>query len=159
MKKMFSLKKILIVGLVFLGAGCQKLEFTKEYNATYPISGDWTITINDGTYSYGPYFMKIYNTSFGKDSVWIDDNLNFWQTKSKVKVNMTNLTFSGDATQNEYYNSLITYKNGKVIGKDSIYFEVSFNDELDANDDPAPYATTYEYSGHRKLSYEEYNTH
>jgi hypothetical protein len=153
MKKMLSLKNILIVSFVFLGISCQKLEFTQKFSSTYPISGDWTITVNDGTNLNGPYFMKIYNTSFGKDSVWIDDNKTYWQTKSRVKVNMTNLTFSGDATQNAYYNSQVTYKNGKVIGKDSIYFEVSFSD------DSAPYANTYIYAGHRKLSYEEYNTH
>jgi hypothetical protein len=150
MKKM---KCILIAGLILMGISCQKLEFTKEYNATYPISGDWTITVTQGTDSYGPYFMKIYNTSYSKDSVWIDDNLNFWQTKTKAKIDIKNLTFSGTEEENEYYPSQVSYANGKVIGKDSIYFEVTFSD-----DDPA-YGNVYIYAGHRKLSYEEYNSH
>lgn len=140
----------LTLGLVLIGFSCTKMEYTQEFSSTYPVSGDWTITITQGSDNYGTYSMKIYNTSFGTDSVWIDDNENFWDTKSKVKVDMTNLTFSGEQTQNEYYDSQISYANGKVIGKDSIYFEVTFSD-----DDPA-YGNVWIYAGHRKVSYEEY---
>ncbi len=144
MKKMHSFSHILILTFIFIAAGCSKNDNITDSNPTYPISGDWTITVNSGVSDYGPYFMKIYNTSFGKDSVWIDDNNTFWNTKSKVKVNMTNLTFSGDDTQNVYYDCLVSYKNGKIVGKDSIYFEVNFSDDPDN--------LTWFYSGHRKRS-------
>lgn len=150
MKNILSIRNLLILALLLIGWSCKE-DYEEQLSSTYPISGDWTITVNDGTTSYGPYFMKIYNTSFSKDSVWIDDNSTFWQTKSKVKVDMKNLTFSGENTQNEYYDSQLSYANGKVIGKDSIYFEVTFSDDPDG--------LTYTYSGHRKQSYEEYNTH
>ncbi len=148
MKKM--LNKILLAGFLMMGFSCAKMEYTQEFNSTYPISGDWTITVDDGSNAYGPYFMKIYNTANSKDSVWIDDAEQFWQTKTKCKVDMKNLTFATEQAQNEYYNSKVSYANGKVIGKDSIYFEVTFSD-----DDPA-YGNVYKYYGHRKTSYEEY---
>lgn len=151
MKNILSINKLLILALLLILWSCDKEDYTQEFSSTYPISGDWTIRVNDGTTVSDPYFMKIYNTSFSKDSVWIDDNQTYWQTKSKVKVDMTNLTFSGDNTQNEYYDSQVSYANGKIIGKDSIYFEVTFSDDPDG--------LTYIYSGHRKQSYEEYNTH
>ncbi|MGE5519245.1 MAG: lipid-binding protein [Candidatus Dadabacteria bacterium] len=151
MKNILNINKLLILALLFIGWSCQKDDYKQEFSSTFPISGDWTIRVNDGTTVSDPLFMKIYNTSFGKDSVWIDDNSTYWQTKSKVKVDMSNLTFSGENTQNEYYDSQVSYANGKVIGKDSIYFEVTFSDD-DAH-------LTYIYAGHRKQSYEEYNTH
>ncbi|HLN72634.1 MAG TPA: lipid-binding protein [Prolixibacteraceae bacterium] len=151
MKNILSINKLLILALMLIVWSCDKEDYKQEFSSTYPISGDWTIRVNDGTTVSGPLFMKIYNTSFSKDSVWIDDNSTYWQTKSKVKVDMTNLTFSGENTQNEYYDSQVSYANGKVIGKDSIYFEVKFSDD-DKN-------LTYIYAGHRKQSYEEYNTH
>lgn len=151
MKNILSINKLLILALLLIGWSCQKDDYKQEFSSTHPISGDWTISVNDGTTVSGPYFMKIYNTSFGTDSVWIDDNSTFWQTKSKVKVDMSNLTFEGTDTQNVYYKSKVSYANGKVIGNDSIYFEVTFSDD--------PAKLTYIYAGHRKVSYEEYNTH
>lgn len=152
MKKMLVINRILLVGLMIMGFSCTKMEYTQEFSSTFPISGDWTITVTQGSDSYGPYFMKIYNTSSSKDSVWIDDNEQFWDTKTKAKVDMKNLTFSGTNEVNEYYASHVSYANGKVIGKDSIYFEVTFDDDSPAN------GNVYIYAGHRKLSYEEYNT-
>ena len=149
MKKLLYINNLLLLGLVFLGISCQKVDYDKRLNPTYPISGDWTINVNDGTAISGPFFMKIYNTSFSTDSVWIDDNSTFWQTKTKAKIDITNLTFSATDAQNEYYDSQVTYANGKIIGNDSIYFEVTFSDDPDN--------LTYIYSGHRKVSYEEYN--
>lgn len=134
-----------------MGFSCTKMEYTQEFSSTYPISGDWTITVDDGSAKNGPYYMKIYNTANSKDSVWIDDNKNYWQTKTKCKVDMKTLTFATAEAKNVYYaDSWVTYENGKIIGKDSIYFEVKFSD------DSTPYGTTYKYYGHRKTSYEEY---
>ena len=155
---MQAINKILLAGLLIIGFSCTKLEYDQELSSTYPISGDWTITVTQGEDNYGTYFMKIYNTANSKDSVWIDDAGLFWQTKSKVKVDVKNLTFSGEKTANEYYNSEISYFNGKVIGKDSIYFEVKFSDD-GAGSAWGGDELTWIYSGHRKQSYEEYNSH
>ncbi|MDP4206858.1 MAG: lipid-binding protein [Bacteroidota bacterium] len=129
---------------------CQGLEYDKEYSSVYPISGDWTIKVNDGTTTSGPYLIKIYNSSFSKDSLWIDDNGAFWQFKAKAKADMKNLTFAAANSQNYTYDSKVTFQNGKVIKNDSIYFEAVFDDGG---------STVYKFSGHRKVSYEEYNTH
>jgi len=143
--------------LVMFFSACTKLEYNQQFSSTFPISGDWTIKVNDGTTTTGPFFIKIYNTSFSKDSVWIDDNGTFWTIKAKAKVDMKNLTFSAVNAENEYYTSQVNFANGKVIGKDSIYFEAVFSDELATDGQtPAPYATTFKFSGHRKVSYEEY---
>jgi len=152
MKKIFFTNKLLVLALLFICFSCEKAVYDKEYSSTYPISGDWTVKVTVGTDVVGgPFFMKIYNTSLSKDSVWIDDNKAFWQTKTKAKVDMKGLTFSATDAQNEYYDSMVTYANGKLIGNDSIYFEVKYSDDTDN--------LTYVFSGHRKLSYEEYNTH
>lgn len=152
MKKIFYTNKLLVLGLIFVCFSCEKAVYDKESSVTYPISGDWTVKVTVGTDVVGgPFFMKIYNTSLSKDSVWIDDNKAFWTTKTKAKVDMKNLTFSATNAQNEYYDSMVTYANGKVIGNDSIYFEVKYSDDTDN--------LTYKFAGHRKLSYEEYNTH
>jgi hypothetical protein len=148
MKKM--LNKILLAGVLMLSFSCAKMKYDQELNPTYPISGDWTISVDDGSSVSGPYVMKIYNTANSKDSVWIDDNENYWQTKTKCAVNMKDLTFATEQAQNKYYNSKVSYYNGKVIGKDSIYFEVKFSDDTPA------YGNTYKYYGHRRTSYEEY---
>jgi hypothetical protein len=152
MKKIFCTNKLLVLGLLFICLSCEKAVYDKEYSSTNPISGDWTVKVTVGSdVVKGPFFMKIYNTSLSKDSVWIDENMSFWQTKAKAKVDIKNLTFSATDAQNEVYDSMVSFANGKVIGNDSIYFEVKYSDDTDN--------LTYVFSGHRKLSYEEYNTH
>jgi hypothetical protein len=139
-----------ILMLVIIFTSCTKMKYDQEFSSTYPISGEWTITVDDGATKSGPFHMKIYNTANSKDSVWIDDAETFWHTKTKCAIDVKNLTFATAEAQNEYYDSQVTYANGKVVGKDSIYFEVKFSD-----DNPA-YGNTYKYYGHRKTSYEEY---
>lgn len=149
MKNIFKLKYLLI-GLVFLGFSCQK-EYEKEYNWAYPVSGDWTVNVSIGDQNLGHMFMKTYNSSFGQDSIWVDDNGNFWPFKAKAKVDIKTLTFEtsgflsypGDPRNED----LVSIKNAKVINKDSIYFEIEF---------ASVKGRTYIISGHRRLSYEEY---
>ncbi|HAH26033.1 MAG TPA: hypothetical protein DCL77_20115 [Prolixibacteraceae bacterium] len=148
MKKLFNINNLLLLGIIVFGISCTKVDYTQQFSATHPVSGDWTITVKLDTTTYGPYFMKIYNTSYSKDSVWIDDNGLFWPLKAKSKVDMTNLTFAGANLTNTASTDSVTFTNGKVIGKDSIYFEGEFTT------DPG---NIYKFSGHRKISYEEYN--
>ncbi len=144
------IKSLILAGMLIIGISCQK-EYEKEYNWAYPLSGDWTVNVKDGTDDYGSYYIKTYNSSFGKDSIWVDDNGNFWHFKAKAKADITNKTFEtaeyisfpGD----NRYEDLVTIKNAKVIEKDSIYFEVEFGS------DPG---NIYKFAGHRRVSYEEY---
>lgn len=147
MKNILSIRNLLILALLILGWACQE-DYEEKLSSTYPVSGDWTVRVNDGASLTDPYFMKIYNTSFSTDSVWIEDG-SYLGFKSKFKVDMNSLTFSGVRPVNEMDTARVTLSNGKLVGNDSIYFEVTFYN------DP----TTYICAGHRKVSYEEYNTH
>ncbi len=129
---------------------CQK-KIEKEYNWAYPVAGDWTLKASvDGEEVAGPFEIKVYNTSFGQDSIWLDDyNGNFYQIKFKAKVDMSSLTFQTAGSKNAIsgYGINVKLTEGRIINKDSIAFKVEFSD------DPG---TLYELSGHRTTSYEEY---
>lgn len=151
MKKIHFNYKILSAGLLVLMFSCQKMEYTPELNWAYPMSGEWALQVEYNSHvDHGPFFIKVYNSSFGQDSVWIDDNGNIWPFKAKVKVDMQALTFS--TTNYTSYpgtrmEDVITITSGQVIDKDSIYFEAVF-----ASDEE----TTYKMYGHRASSYDEY---
>jgi hypothetical protein len=152
MKKITKIFQFLPVFLFLLIVSCQKMEFTQELNWAYPVSGEWALQLEFGGDVYpGPYFIKVYNSSFGRDSVWIDDNGNIWPFKAKAKVNMVDMTFSTTnfislpGTSSE---DLVTITNGKIVNNDSIYFEAEFASDA---------GTTYKMYGHRATSYEEYN--
>jgi hypothetical protein len=145
------IKYILITALIFIFASCQKMKYDKQYSWSYPVSGDWTITVDDGTDKYGPIPMKIYNTSFGQDSIWIDDDGNFWPFKVKAAVDMKARVFTTTNTisyPNTNTEDFVTITKGSIVKTDSVYFEAVFAS------DPT---TTYKMYGHRRVSYEEYN--
>lgn len=141
-----------MAGSFLLMLSCQKMEYTPADNWAYPLSGEWALQLEySGTKDPGPYFIKVYNTSFGQDSVWIDDNGNIWPFKAKAKVDMKALTFSttnyvsypGNARNED----VVTITNGQVINTDSIYFEAEFASDA---------GTIYKMYGHRATKYEEY---
>jgi len=152
MKKILFKYKFLLAGIFIVLSSCQKMDYTKEYSWSYPLNGEWALQLEYGeTVDPGPYFIKVYNTSFGQDSVWIDDNGNIWPFKAKAKADMNTLTFSTTnytSLPGTRYEDVVTINNGKIINKDSIYFEAEF--ESDAG-------TIYKMYGHRASSYEEYN--
>lgn len=149
MKKLFYSIAI-IFGLMVSLSSCQK-KIEKEYNWAYPVAGDWTLhAYIDDEEIYGPFEIKVYNTSFGQDSIWIDDyHGNFWDMKFKAKVDMSNNTFETSGSKNAIagYGINIKVTDGKVINKDSIYFNMEFQD------DPG---TIYTLAGHRTTAYDEY---
>lgn len=148
--------KFLTIIIITLGFFSCEQSYEKQYNWAYPVSGDWTLKAYvNGAEVAGPFEAKSYNSSFGKDSIWIDDyattssNGHFWSMKFKAKVDMNSKTFQTAGSKNAIPNYGINIKvaNGKVVNNDSIYFEVVFGD------DPT---TTYQLAGHRTTSYEEY---
>lgn len=144
---------LFVIGITLMGISCQKIDTTPGNNWAYPLSGNWTVKVNDAASLSDPIFIAIYSESIGTDSIWIDDpNTPF---KAKAAVNMANKVFQtteyNSLPDNPNANDLITIKNSKLVGTDSIYFEVQFASDTTG--------TVYKYAGHRKLSYEEYNTH
>ena len=148
---------ILIVLSVTIFYSCES-KYEKEYSWAYPIAGDWTLNAYiEGDFIYGPFEMKAYNTSFGKDSIWFDDyptatSWNFWQMKYKVAADMNSKTFQTSGSINAFpgYDIIIKVSNGIVVNNDSISFDMEFED------DPG---TIYTLAGHRTISYEEYMSH
>lgn len=157
--------KFLIISLAAIALFSCEPTYEKEYNWAYPVAGDWTVAAYvDGEVvsGYEKFEIKSYNSSFGQDSIWIDDYGtgvasssqygNFWTMKFKTAVNMTTKTFQTTNSKNAIpgYPIGIQVSNGKIVGTDSIYFEVIFGD------DPT---TTYQVAGHRTTSYDEYMGH
>jgi len=155
--KMKKINYLILLVVVLVGISCEPT-YTKTYSWAYPVAGDWKVKVYiNGVEDSGPYEIKSYNTAKGKDSIWIDDyNGNFYQFQFKVAVNMATKTFTNgtDTVINAIpdYGIGVKVTNGKIIGNDSIYFEVQFAD------DTTPYGTTYQLAGHREVSYEDYIT-
>lgn len=152
---MKKINYLILLIVVFVGISCEPT-YKKEYSWAYPIAGDWTLKAYvDGAVVAGPFEIKSYNSSYGKDSVWFDDyattssNGHFWSFKIKTKVDVASKTFSTVDYKNAItgYPIKITVTNGQVIGTDSLTMDVVFADDA---------ATTYQLKGHRTTSYEEY---
>lgn len=166
--------KLLLVSVGAIALFSCEPTYEKEYSWSYPVSGDWLVTPSvDGAVVGDPFEMRMYNTSFGQDSVWIDDypvikydaktkkysvTYNFWEMKVKAAVNMTDKTFQSASSENSIigyatgvpknlYPLTIVVSNGKIVGNDSIYLEMEFGD------DPG---TIYQLAGHRETSYDDY---
>ncbi len=152
MKKIIYL---ILIAVVFISVSCEPT-YKKEYSTAYPFAGDWTLTSYKGAAKdFGPFEVKIYNTSLSKDSVWIDDyattssNGHYWSFKFRAKIDIVNKTITAKAEKNQIagYAIPINLTNGKVVGTDSITMDVVFGDDS---------TTTYRIAGHRTTSYEEY---
>ena len=140
------MKKILIYILVLstLVVSCDTIpDYEIETSSTYPVSGEWWVTYEfdngsdtvDDHLHLGHVHLLTYNTSnSGADSLWVNDNGDFWDFRVKVGLNMSSYSFSADSAINHSYESKVSIANGKVIPRqdgDSIYFEAYFNDDTD----------------------------
>lgn len=133
------------------------------------MAGEWVVSVDAvddaGNISYtDPYGMgsikiKTYNTAANdRDSMWIDDNGNFWTFKIKIPVNYNARTFACDTKPYDSKNSGdATITDGKVLenaGKnihgmpcDSIVFNIKFSDDKNG--------LTYRLSGTRYAGFTE----
>ena len=141
-KNMKIISKIAIVFLaVLILQSCQK---TKDAGATSAVkmANEWwvTLTLNgDDIYGIGHFRIATYNTASNDNTIWVDDYGNGWQVKFKAQADYTNLTFSANAAQNEYYNITVNATDGKILPKaahsktgvvaDSIHMKVEFSDD------------------------------
>src|SRR5690606_36226887 len=117
--------------------------------AVEAMAGDWFVTVSrsvDGDEESHEAHFSTYNTAANSASeMWLDDLESFWQAKGKIGVDLASMTFSTDApVQNEYYDMTFEVANGKILKgaargpgsntpTDSIYFELTFSDDTDAD--------------------------
>ena len=158
MKKILSI--LFLTVIVF--SSCQK-DPEVGGTAVQAMSGEWWVQI-DGEGSY--YHFSTYNTAANSSTeMWIDDLESFWLMKGKVSVNLTDLSFSGNAVENvspDYVGTgeTFTITNGKIFPMattgpasnavtDSIAFDVTFSD------DEVPNGTVYHMQGYRRTKYAE----
>ncbi len=156
------MKKIILIILIAAGIAalnsCQKLKDPGATSAV-KVANEWWVTLTlDGVDIYGIGHFKIatYNTSANDNNIFIDDFKSGWGVKFKSQVDYTNLTFSANAAQNEYYNITVNQTDGKIFPKgghsksgnvaDSIHMKVEFSD------DPG---TIYEMNGVERTRFAE----
>lgn len=159
MKKfnIYSLLTASLFALVVTIVSCKK-DYKNGNTATVAVAGEWVVTtVGDDGSSSSPYALMTYNTAANRpDSIWIDDNNNYYGLKARIGCNVNNLTFSANNADELYYGVQVTITDGKILKgaaiapfskdkTDSIYFKAKFTG------DP----TTYTYSGYRRTGFAE----
>lgn len=151
-----KIKHFAYITLVFvLGLGlaaCEPEGPDMEYSPVWPVSGEWWVTyeFDDGTgniddhYGVGHTRLLTYNDADDAgDSIWVNDNENFWEFIVKAGVNVEAKTFSVTEGKDLVWDDNTTITKGQVFeleGGDSIYMEIVWAS------DPT---TTYIVSGRR----------
>jgi len=163
MNKLFIYTMILVAG-VFLSS-CEKDDILDT--ATVDMAGEWYVTadavddqgetVYEDFFGIGSFLLDTYNTvSNDTTEMWIDDNNNFWEFKSKININYSALTFDVTDYSNTIYDGcLVTITDGKILydaattpsGEvaDSIVFYISFSDDT--------YPDDYGFSKYRVAGY------
>ncbi len=135
--------------------------------ATVDFAGDWYIVGYDasGNPAFGGDYnlYSTYNAASNDENFWIDDHGAFFEIKTKVQANFSDLTFSGPAGAPELITGgTVTVTNGRIIrdggtahgsgtAVDSIYFQAEFDW------DPG---TVYTFGGHKRTGFlEDENPH
>jgi hypothetical protein len=165
------MKKILLYTIawaagLFLITSCEKEE--AGGTAAKALAGEWYVTVtavddnggvvyeDEDLFGIGHFHLDTYNTSSNSDTeMWIDDNENFWEFKTKINIDLAAKTFQTTDAQNEYYDCKVTISNGKILygaattpskmPADSIVFNISFDDD--------PYPGAYGYANYRIAGY------
>lgn len=109
------------------------------------LSGAWVVKASvGGSEIYGPFTIKTQVTT-DKDFLSIKDEGGFWNFQLKASANMKGNSFESAATANEIskVGAKIKVLNGTVINKNSISFDIQFED------DEAPYSITYTIKGQK----------
>ncbi len=138
-----------LIGAIFiLFTSCEKSEdiFDAPQQA---LSGNWEVMayINDSAISEKFQIDITKDVSLTSDSIVISEKDGaFWDFSVKAAFNETKGDFGTKLSIcNTADDELVGIKvaNGRIIGTDSIYLELSFED------DEVPFGTTYKLKGHR----------
>ncbi len=144
MKKIFFYITFLFA-VSFLVTSCEDDDYEAGDAGSVTLSGDWVVNEYDLDMNnlYGPYELQIYNTSYGTDSVWVD---NIYDADIKVKAAKTSETSfvlsSGPDVAGGYAN--VSISEALVIDYDSIVFRVTlYNEDGSVYDDYYEAGTRY----------------
>lgn len=110
------------------------------------LAGNWTVNAYiDNKMIFGPFTVSTNITPENK-SIYIKDNGEFWNFQTKAELSNSKEVFESKLSANEISNigAKINVVNGMIINKDSITFDIQFED------DENPYGYTYQIKGHRK---------
>ena len=161
-----------IVLMVFILSSCDKKEeFVNEESAVVEMAGEWYVHYDHPEFGADPFgagytSLITYNSSADNGTdFWINDNGNFWTYQVKIPVDVTALTFGSlDTVINaiDGYDIKVIVRNGKIIKDistrpsgfvaDSIYFELWFEDLIDATGIEGDHLIV---SGYRRTGYLE----
>ena len=134
--------------LLFINVACEQTLENEDVNLIKTnLSGDWTVNAYlDNNIIFGPFTVSTQMTS-ENESIYIKDNGGFWNFQTKALIVSTNNSFETNASTNELsiINAKIKVLNGNLLNKDSIVFDIQFED------DETPYGYTYKITGRRKL--------
>ena len=133
--------------LLFTAVACEQ---TLENEATIitetNLQGDWTVNAYiDNNLIFGPFTISTQMIS-DIESINIKDNGEFWKFQAKAELLTASDAFEAKSSVNEVssLNAKINILSGKIINKDSIAFDIQFED------DETPYGITYTLKGRRK---------
>jgi hypothetical protein len=131
---------ILLFALAVLLAGCTETEFDKVTLPTTDIGGEYVTTLELGALGITDVqHIRLFNTSFGTDSLWVED-LDFFESQVRVKLNDDN-TF-GVTNGIDILNGADVNITGKVFPEnDSIHVEWTYL-QVDIGLGPDDYVVT-----------------
>lgn len=144
MKKIFYL---FIFTLLFTTVACEQTIENEDVNLPQAnLKGEWTVNAYvDNKIIFGPFTVSSQMTS-EDGAIYLKDNGEFWNFQVKVDLANSSDSFEANSTINEISSieAKVTILNGSIINKDSISFDIQFED------DETPYGITYSIKGHRK---------
>ena len=144
MKKIFYL---FVFMLLFITVACEQTLENEEINFLETnLQRDWTVNAYiDDILIFGPFTISTQTTP-ENESIIIKDNGNFWNFQTKAQVLNSSDAFNVKSSENQLssLNAKVNILNGKVIDKDSIAFDIQFED------DETPYGITYTLKGKGK---------
>ena len=132
MKKKIIFSIVSIVALIFI-ISCQKEETYKNkyqdyqtFSSADPVCGDYVVNWYQGGALVipGTTILSIYNTSTDASKIWVDDNGQFWNFKTKANLSGTAFGVTNGIEVNLGDTTTIT--KGSVSG-DAIYLELKWS--------------------------------
>lgn len=132
--------------LLFITVACEQTIDNETINLPETnLQGNWIVNAYiDDNLIFGSFTISTLATP-ENESIIIKDNGEFWKFQTKAQILSSSDSFNTKASVNELssLDAKINILNGEVINKDSIAFDIQFED------DETPYGITYTLKGRR----------